>query len=153
MAIEIQAPNKLEIKEGYVSIFLGGSIENGKAVLWQQQVIKELENCNYIFLNPRRDDWDSSWVQKESNPQFKEQVLWELKALEFADMIIMYFDPNTMSPISLLETGLHAKSRKLIIYCPEPFWKKGNIDVTSEYYGIRQVNSFEDLISILKCLS
>lgn len=30
-AIEIQAPNTLQVKEGYVSVFLGGSIEMGKA--------------------------------------------------------------------------------------------------------------------------
>lgn len=29
-SIEIQAPNKMETKEGYISVFLAGSIEMGK---------------------------------------------------------------------------------------------------------------------------
>ena len=62
----------------------------------------------------------------------------------------MYFDPNTASPISLLETGLHARSKKLIVYCPEPFYRKGNIDITAEKYGFMLVDSFEDIFRVLK---
>ena len=149
-AIEIQAPNKIEYVDGYVSVFLGGSIEMGKAEEWQKRVIKELQEYPFLFLNPRRDDWDSSWTQNISNPMFKEQVTWELDSLEFADIIVMYFDPKTLSPISLLETGLHAKSKKLIVYCPTGFWRKGNVDIVCEKYGITMVNSFGEIITQLK---
>jgi hypothetical protein len=48
----------------------------------------------------------------------------------------MYFDPNTLSPISLLELGLHAKSGKLIVCCPEGFYRKGNVDIVCQNFGI-----------------
>jgi hypothetical protein len=43
----------------------------------------------------------------------------ELSAMEMAHIIIMYFDPNTKSPISLLELGLNAREQKLVVLCPE----------------------------------
>jgi hypothetical protein len=149
-SIEIQAPNELITKNGYISVFLGGSIEMGKAEDWQKILIKALSDKQIIFLNPRRNDWDSTWEQKITNPEFKLQVTWELTALEFSDIIVMYFDPNTKSPISLLELGLHAKSKKLIVFCPEGFWRKGNVDIVCEKYGITQVDSVDELIKTLE---
>jgi hypothetical protein len=102
-SIEIQAPNELITKNGYISVFLGGSIEMGKAEDWQKLLIKALSDKQIIFLNPRRNNWDSNLEQTITNPEFKLQVTWELTALEFSDIIVMYFDPNTKSPISLLE--------------------------------------------------
>lgn len=151
-AIEIQAPNKVELKDGYISVFLAGSIEMGKAEEWQKRFINELSDEPILFLNPRRNDWDSSWGQTIEDKNFKEQVLWELSSLEIADKIILYFDPNTLSPISLIEYGLHAKNDKLIVYCPDGYWKKGNIDVTSEFYNVKQVATFEELVIEIKSL-
>ena len=147
---EIQAPNKLQLDETDVSVFLAGSIEMGKAEGWQKRIINTLKDRNFTFLNPRRDDWDSSWEQKITNPQFKEQVTWELDALEAADLIVMYFDPNTMSPISLLELGIHKNKESMVVLCPEGFWRKGNVDIVCEYYGITQVETFDELIDTIK---
>jgi len=144
----IQAPNSL-IGDG-LTIFLAGSIEMGKAENWQERIIKELAHYRGIILNPRRDDWDSSWVQTIDNPQFREQVTWELCALEQADIIVMYFDPNTQSPISLLELGLFAKSNKLIVYCPEGFWRKGNVDIVCRKYKVTQCVSMSDFVCQIK---
>jgi len=147
-SIETQAPNNVE--HGYKNIFLGGSIEMGTAELWQKKIISELSDLPIQFLNPRRDDWDSSWTQEIKNLQFKEQVEWELNGLEIADIIVMVFDINTKSPISLLESGLFAKSGKLVILCPEGFWRKGNIDVVCEYYNIKQVKDFSELTNYIR---
>jgi len=136
MAIEIQAPNEIPtflIERS--KIFLGGSIEMGKAIDWQRDLIERLKDEFIIFLNPRRSDWDSSWTQEITNPQFKEQVDWELNGLETADIIVMVFDPNTMSPISLLELGLYASSKKMVVICPEGFWRKGNVDIVCEKHN------------------
>ena len=144
-AIEIQAPNKVIIPDGYYSLFLAGSIEMGKAEKWQERVVRELSDLPLVFMNPRRDDWDSSWEQKIENKQFNEQVTWELKSLEDADFIILYLDPNTQSPISLLELGLHA-SDNIFVCCPEGFWRKGNVDIVCERYGIPTYDNIEDLL-------
>lgn len=118
------------------SVFLAGSIEMGNAEDWQNELAKQFEKNGWDVLNPRRDEWDSSWKQEFENPQFYQQVTWELNALEHADLIVMYFDPKTKSPISLLELGLYARSGKLMVVCPEGFWRKGNVDIVCQYYKI-----------------
>ena len=128
------------------SVFLAGSIELGSAEKWQDKIAQELSHLNIAIYNPRRDDWDSSWVQTIENEQFREQVEWELTRLEICDVIPMYFDPNTKSPISLLELGLFAKSGKLIVYCPEGFWRKGNVDVVCKRYEVARANSPMELV-------
>jgi len=146
---EIQAPNSIEIKLNNRYLFLAGSIEMGVAENWQEKVVRLLEDTDWILFNPRRSDWDSSWVQNIDNSQFREQVEWELEALTLADKIILYFDPTTKSPISLLELGLFAKSDKMIVICPEGFWRKGNVDIVCHRYGIKQAKTIEEAIELL----
>lgn len=145
----IKAPGELPWKAP-PSVFLAGSIEMGKAVDWQTQVTNALSDLDCLILNPRRDDWDSSWEQKIDNAKFREQVEWELAALNHARIIAMYFDPDTMSPISLLELGLFAPSGKLVVCCPDGFWRKGNVDVVCAKYGIETVNTLERLIEVVR---
>ncbi len=146
----IKAPEALIIHNK--SIFLAGSIEMGKAENWQDNITKKLQYSSFTILNPRRDDWDSSWEQTKTNPQFSEQVNWELNALDLVDIIVMYFDPNTKSPISLLELGLYANTGKLIVCCPEGFWRKGNVDIVCDKYDIDQVDSIDELITCLRVM-
>ncbi len=75
---------------------------------------------------------------------------WELNALENADYIIMFFGKDSKSPISLLEMGLYAKSGKLLVICPDGFWRKGNVDITAEKYGVKQFDSIENVLDYLK---
>lgn len=126
------------------SVFLGGSIEMGKAEMWQTWVGEKFDQAGWWVFNPRRDDWDSSWEQKITNPQFYEQVTWELDALDFADYILMYFQPGTMSPISLLELGLFHK--RCVVVCPEGFWRKGNVDIVCQVYNIPQRDTLDQAI-------
>lgn len=128
-------------------IFLGGSIEMGAAEQWQERLVKHFEDTSVRFLNPRRDDWDSTWVQEASNPHFSEQVNWELDALEYSDLIVFYFDPNTKSPITLMELGLVAGCGKVIVCCPDGFWRKGNVEIVCQRYDITLVNTFDDLVN------
>lgn len=134
----------------YKSVFLAGSIEMNKAEDWQTEVTKALKNENIIFLNPRRKDWDNDWKQEITDKNFKGQVMWELTQLDSSDMIAMYFDPTTKSPISLLELGLYASKGKLVVCCPKGFWRKGNVDIVCEKYQINQVDSLKDLIEYIK---
>lgn len=149
-ALEVQAPNNLKLKKGYKTIFLAGSIDMGEAIEWQQKLIAAVPDEPYIWYNPRREDWDKTWKQEITNPQFKQQVEWELKALEQADKIIMYFDVKGKAPITLLELGLHAKDNKLIVCCPKGYWKKGNVDIVCKKYNIKQVDTLDELIKLLK---
>lgn len=133
------------------SVFLAGSIEMGLAENWQEKIesgLKDMENI--CILNPRRDDWDASWKQNSENAQFNEQVNWELEGLEKASMIVFYFSPETKSPVSMLELGLFAGTGKVVVCCPEGFWRKGNVDIVCKKHNVQQVNSVEQLIQAVK---
>jgi hypothetical protein len=149
---EIKSPNRHTSFNNNKKIFLAGSIEMGSAEDWQSKVVKELEDFSGYILNPRRDDWDSSWVQDINNPQFYEQVNWELDMLDNSDIIVIYFDPNTKSPISLLELGLHAcgGSRYVLVCCPQGFWRKGNVDIVCQRYCVPCFDNIETLLVALK---
>ena len=143
-----KSPEEIPPKSDIKTIFLAGSIEMDKAIDWQKYCEEALKD-NYIIFNPRRDEWDSSWSQTIENDNFNEQVTWELNALEKADIIIMYFAGNTMSPISLVEFGLYAQSNKMKVVVEENFWRKGNIDIVCKRYNIEQFKTLEHLIENL----
>ena len=143
-ATVIKAPGALPL--ALPGIFLAGSIEMGKAEDWQAQVQKLMANEEVELYNPRRDDWDSSWEQTIENDEFRKQVNWELNAMDSSQVIIMYLDPETKSPISLLELGIHAQSGKLLVCCPDGFYRKGNVDVVCAKYNIPQYDTIEELV-------
>ena len=152
----IKAPGKVDFTKGNMTLFLGGSIEMGKAEKWQDRIIADLKEFDdLLVLNPRRDDWDSSWVQSKNNPQFREQVEWELDCQENCDIIIYYFAKGTISPITLLELGLfgdlHGTQQRIIyVYCPEGHERKGNVDIVCEKCGIIVFETYEELLDELK---
>ncbi len=146
---EIKAPNELVWGNGS-AVFLAGSIEMGKAETWQSKIVKDLEEYDVVILNPRRDDWDSTWVQSIENAQFRKQVEWELAALDCSDIVVFYFDPKTMSPITLMELGLCAKSHHVIVCCPDGYWRKGNVEVVCSMFDIPLFNTYDELVKNLK---
>lgn len=149
--VEIKAPANWHKEKG-PKVFLAGSIDMGTAVDWQQKLVDALAHTDIVFLNPRRSDWDSSWKQDINNPQFYEQVKWELDGLANADTVIFYFAPGSMSPITLMELGLMAGKNKgnVIVCCPDGFYRKGNVDILCQQYGISVLTNIEALIECLK---
>lgn len=120
----------------------------GVAEDWQQRVIDEFPE-DVTFLNPRRDDWDSSWTQDSA--ELEEQINWELENLAEADIIFMYFDPATKAPITLLELGIHLEKRSnLVVCCPDGYWRKGNVVFTSKRYASPVFNTLEDAIKQMR---
>jgi hypothetical protein len=120
------------------TVFLGGSIEMDKAEKWQEKLTQTLSPFDIRVLNPRRDSFDVSQKQSIDNPYFKEQVTWELDGLERSDLIVMYLQPDTLSPISMMEIGIYINTldwnKQMIICCPEGFWRKGNIEILVDRY-------------------
>ena len=148
---EIQAPSKYVLGKDDFSIFLAGSIEMGAAEQWQRKVTEALAGYSVTVLNPRRDDWDSSWVQSIDDANFREQVEWELKALEEVRIILMCLSPGTKSPVSLLELGLF-HGPHMFVCCPDGFWRKGNVEVTMAYFSEPHMlyNDLDDMIESVK---
>lgn len=146
--MQIVLPPERFNPNGKYTVFLAGSIEMGKAVDWQQDFCDKLKKYDINVLNPRRSNWNSSWIQSIHNPEFKEQVDWELRCLSMADLILMYLQPDTLSPISMLELGLFADSGKMIVCCPNTFWRRGNIDIVCENRNIISCDNIDDLLLI-----
>lgn len=142
------------VYDQHVKIFLAGSIEMGTAQKWQDEVSDILRDCPYynlLVFNPRRDDWDDTWVQDIENQQFYAQVEWEWKHIHAADIVFICFDPNTKSPITLLELGAVSQMGKLaIVVCPDGFWRKGNVDIVCAKSGIPVYEYMPDAIAALK---
>jgi len=140
----------------YPTVFQAGSIEMGKAEQWQERMANEFKDDAVTFINPRRDDWDASWVQSINDPQFNAQVTWELTGLELADIVVFYFDPDTKSPITLMELGyvagmkMESGERDILVCCPDGFWRKGNVEMICSNVYIPLFNTFDELVKKLK---
>lgn len=138
---------------GNFSIFLAGTIDMGNSVDWQKDFSESIPTPlqdNLLILNPRRDDWDSTWEQTIHNPQFRAQVEWELKGLVECTAVVFYFAPDSKSPITLMELGMVAVRAKesgqaLFVCCPEGYWRKGNVDIICALYGIPVIDNMETL--------
>lgn len=154
---EIRPPGLLPEKSTIPKVFLAGSIDMGAAVHWQSYASSRLldDRRSLIVLNPRRADWDSSWAQRADNEKFASQVNWELKGLEMADVVLCHFDPDTKSPVTMLELGLcaqrHATGRQqLVVSCPKRFWRRGNVELVCARYGVPFFGGEDSLLAAIK---
>ncbi len=143
-------PPNLYNNNGKYTVFLAGSIEMGKAENWQDEFCERFKHYNINVLNPRRPDWNADWEQTFDNPIFNEQVMWELDGLDAADLILMYLQPDTISPISLLELGKYSETDKLIVCCPNNYFRKGNVDILCYRENIPLCDTKEDLFLLAK---
>jgi hypothetical protein len=146
----LKPPTPILLADGERSVFLAGSIEMGRAAAWQAVFEKELADLPVAVLNPRRDDWDSTWEQTIENPLFRGQVEWELEGLERAWVVAMYFAPDTQAPVTLLELGLLARSGKLVVCCPTGYWRRGNVEVVCTRFGVPLVADLGELIHVVR---
>lgn len=151
MAIEIQAPHAVpkELRDK-PHIFLGGAIDMGKAEEWQKRLIKDLEEYDVVLLNPRRDDFQMDAVQSKDNPYFREQVEWELRMQAQADLCVYYIPAGSQSRITLLEIGLFCLNQDHVICCPEGFDRKGNVDITAEYFDLNLQETYEMMLMFIR---
>lgn len=150
MARVLKPPAAIDLAAGEWAVFLAGSIEMGRAEPWQAAVEAALADLPVAVLNPRRDDWDSSWVQSIDHPRFREQVEWELAGLERADLVAMYFAPDTQAPVTMLELGLSARTGKLMVCCPPGYWRRGNVEVVCARYGVPLVADLPELVRAIR---
>ena len=141
------------------SVFLAGTIEMGAGENWQPKAIKALSGKVGAIFNPRRKDWDSSLKQSISEPKFAEQVNWELdhitRPVEYRErhVVYFYFDPDSKSPITLLELGLVCgmlenpdAAPHVIVCCPPGFWRRGNIEIVCARHKIPLYADFDESI-------
>ncbi|KAK1633812.1 hypothetical protein BDP81DRAFT_325893 [Colletotrichum phormii] len=125
------------------AIFLAGTTSKRD---WRKGLADSLSHLPVVIFDPFRPDWDSTWKEDISDERFNSQVKWELDMQERADIIVVYFEPETEGHISLLELGLCAHSgSKVIVACSEGYKKRGNVQVVCSRYEILLVESYEAL--------
>lgn len=121
-------------------VFLAGTIDNGSSVNWQDQVIEKLSDSTpngitLVVYNPRRSNW---------NPTHEDQMIqidWEQRALADANHIFLVLLDGSKSPISLLELGLYAASKKITVFCTKKFYRYDNVYDTCTRNNIELVET------------
>lgn len=148
----IMAPLRIRGIPTKPTVFLAGSIDMGAAPNWQEKVEQSLHYFPCTIFNPRRDDWDSSWKQTDTDPQFRAQVDWELDFIKQADHVFMFISKDSKAPITLLEFGIVSatKPEQLIICVEQGFWRRGNIEVVCRRNGIPLYDNFDQALETLK---
>lgn len=66
---------------------------------------------------------------------------------KIADVVVIYFVQGTQAPISLLELGMYAGlyAEKVVVCCPEGFWKRGNVRIVCGRFGVRCVETVQEV--------
>lgn len=70
--------------------------------------------------------------------------------MEAADVVAVYFNPATKAPVTLLELGLCVGAKgygrgKVVVACPEEYWKRGNVLAVCAKFGVKVVGSVGEL--------
>lgn len=151
MAIEIKAPLVVKASPHKKTVFLAGSIEMGAAEHWQERVVRMLADQRVVCFNPRRDDWDDTWIQDISCAPFNEQVNWELDHIHLADQVLIYFAPDTKAPITLAELGycLGADFDPVVV-CPPGFYRRGNVQIMCNRCHVQVHDTLEQGVADLR---
>lgn len=133
------------------SVFLAGTIDMSNSADWQDRAQSRLLRERFTVCNPRRPDWDSSWVQTIETPQFREQVEWELNHIDLCDFVFFHFAEGSKSPVTMLELGIctHKPASRIIVSCPPGFWRKGNIDIVCARVDISVYTDMEQALEAL----
>jgi hypothetical protein len=118
-------------------VYLAGAIDMGKAINWQAYIIQSLSLYDgLVLLNPRRD--------KFTDDTLDEQITWELHAMDTANLILMWFPKEAKAPISFFETGLYMGSGKLVLGAEHGFYRRRNLEMTSERYSVPLWSTLEE---------
>lgn len=144
------APHPTLLTASTASVFLAGSIDMGLAPPWQSSLTAALADLPITLINPRRPDWDSTWTQDLDCAPFVEQVTWELDALDACSVIALFLSADSMAPISLLELGLWIRSGRVVVGCEKGYWRRGNVLVVCQRWGVEVVDSLEELGDAVK---
>ncbi|KAK7183820.1 hypothetical protein PSPO01_10156 [Paraphaeosphaeria sporulosa] len=134
------------------SLILFGTIEASPTSNWATDLADHVSDLPIQILNPRRDDWDSSWVELPSCAPWKEQVDWEMHHPAKVSLIVVCFKAGSLCPISLMELGMYAAlyGEKMVVCCEEGFWKRGNVELVCKKFGVEVVRTVGHLEGVVE---
>jgi hypothetical protein len=160
MSVTVITPETVNPTFSGLRLFLGGSIEQGKAADWQADVVEYIDHNSYdqtvTIFNPRRKNWDPSLPNTIESETFACQVNFELDSIILADAVLIHFEEDTLSPISLLEFGFlaggnyHGDLNKTVVSCGKKFWRRGNLEVMCDRFKIPLFESLSDALIELR---
>jgi hypothetical protein len=117
----IEAPQEFE--SGGATVFLAGGISD--AGDWQSQLVRLLRGIDATILNPRRVQFPAG-----DPTENRRQIEWEFRHLAKADLVAFWFPPETLCPIALLELGICAATKRLLIVGTHPkYARRCNLEI------------------------
>jgi len=144
-----------ETTKGWPSVFLVGShdaefpVEDLDSTLgesvpdqrdWRDYMIGKLSHRSVRIVDPRCTGGH------ELSSVCMKYVQWELRWLEKADVIAMCLRaPLKVAAIDMIQLGLCARSRKLILCCSSEFTDRADVESVCLEYGVPLVGSVEEL--------
>lgn len=144
----LQCPNDNVPDEHNLIMFLAGGISN--TANWQQIFLPLIPiSWNISIYNPRRDDFDIT------NPTMSaEQIEWEYERLHNCDLILFWFTPETLCPITLFEYGKAlGQNRRVVVGCDPEYARRFDVghqtalyNQTSPHDPIIVRDNFADLV-------
>jgi hypothetical protein len=141
----VRAPEPLPPALGDRSVFLAGSIGGD----YRDRAIDSLRDTPAIVLDPRRDDWDATWIERDADPRFRAQTEWEIEARDRASLVAFHFAPETVASVSLIELGLSAPHRNVLVCCPTGFWCEALVAAVCERHALARVPDLDALCAAL----
>jgi hypothetical protein len=116
----IEAPEPIFVNTVGLSLFLAGGITGCPP--WQDVAKSKLLSSEVsigTIYNPRRENFPIS----DSNAA-REQIEWEFKALNRADMILFWFHKEQIQPIALFELGRWSGTKKKLFVGADPEYSR-----------------------------
>ena len=121
----VEALETYEPKPGEISLFLAGGITN--CYDWQKIVTDAATELlwDVVLLNPRRANFPMD------DPAASDaQIKWEHEHLKKATMILFWFAPETICPITLFEYGKWLVSpKRLFVGCHKNYVRKEDVAI------------------------
>ncbi|KAK3952832.1 hypothetical protein QBC32DRAFT_340397 [Pseudoneurospora amorphoporcata] len=140
----VRAPERPEFT-GKKSVFLAGTTSKiGDEADWRDNLARQLSRLPITVINPVSPNW-IDWPEEITFAPFREQVEWELDMQERADIVLIYYGPGTLAPVSLLELGLCACTSKAIVCCHKEYKKRGHVQIVAKRYGIEFLENEKDM--------
>lgn len=137
--MEVQAPQYAVWPTSLPSVFVGGTIDNGKARNWQRDLVSSLrDRCpSVVCLNPRRDEWDGGDGAR--------QVAWEMYMQRRSDYKVYWFEPKYLSPVTLAGVAMFGDKRT-VVGCSADYAYRENLLKFQEVRGFKMVETWDEFV-------
>lgn len=137
-------PN-LAWSRGGPRVFLAGTSEHFGESGWREGVVESLEKVGAVIVSPRPAGGCDYGAETELELENRKD--WERQAMDSADYILFNFVPGRESSVSLMELGLYASTRKLVVSCPQGYSRLSSVRHTCRVSSVPLYSGLDDAVS------